>query len=111
MGEEPKEKEIKIYGIPEADLKELKEGIKKVCTGIECLPELSKKIEAIKIPKIEPEKEKHQVYGFMSFCPKCGEKLRESPTEYECANCHVPVDPKTDKVCWNCGSKKARRRN
>lgn len=107
---EENEKE-KVYVIPDETLKELDGKLSKICTGIECLPELSKKLEDLKLPETLSDSKKHQVFSFMSYCPECGEKLREAPPEFECSNCHVPVDPKKDKICWNCGSKKAKRRD
>ena len=97
--------------------KDMNEKIDKLCKGTECLPEiskgvsdLSKKVDGIKIPEAPAKPEKHNVFPFMTFCPECGEKVREKPPEYACKDCHVPVDPKTSKVCWNCGSKKAVRK-
>jgi len=93
--------------------KDMHEKLDKLCKGTECLPEiskgvseLSKKVDGIKIPEA-PAPAKHNVFSWMTFCPECGEKLREEPPEFQCKDCHVPVDPKKDKVCWNCGSKKA----
>jgi len=103
-GEELKEK---VYVLPETWMKSLDEKIDKVCKGTECLPEISKKIDGIKISEAPAKPEKHNVFSWMSFCPECGEKVREEPPEYVCNKCHVPVDPKKDKLCWNCGSKKA----
>ena len=115
---EEKEEPQKVYVIPDEWMKNLDKKIDGVCKGVECLPDLSKKMESIpeltkkighlKIPPAKPEK--HNVFSWMTFCPECGEKLREEPPEYECTNCKVPVDPKKDKVCWNCGSKKAKKR-
>jgi len=89
------------------------EKLEKVCKGQECLPdiqkgvsELSQKVDGLK--SAEPAKpQKHNVFSFMTYCPECGEKIREEPPEYACKDCGVPVDPQKDKVCWNCGSKKA----
>jgi len=113
MAEEPKGEEEEIRAL----FKGMNEKLDKVCKGQECLPEiskgvseLSKKIEGIKIPEAPARPDKHNVFSWMTFCPECGEKLRKEPPEYECTDCHVPVDPKKDKVCWNCGSKKAKKR-
>ena len=106
-GEEGAGVKEKVYVIPDEWMKKLDEKIDGVCKGVECLPNISKKIDGIKIPEAPAKPEKHDVFSWMSYCPECGEKLREVPPEYACSNCHVPVDPKKDKVCWNCGSKKA----
>ena len=117
MAVEPKKSEVE-------EIRELFKGmhkkLDKVCTGIECLPEvqkfvkelpnIAKKIDGIKIPEAPAKPKKHNVFSWMNYCPECGEKVREKPPEYECSDCHVPVDPKKDKVCWNCGSKKAKKK-
>ena len=111
MGEEPKKTEVEEI---RALFKGMNEKLDHLCKGTECLPEidkgvseLSKKIDGIKIPEAPAKPDKHDVFSWMSYCPECGEKLREEPPNYACKDCHVPVDPKKDKVCWNCGSKKA----
>ena len=114
MTVEPKKSEVEEI---RQLFKGMHEKLDKVCKGTECLPkiekgvsELSKKVEGIKISEAPAKAKKHNVFSFMSYCPECGEKLREEPPAYECSDCHVPVDPKKDKVCWNCGSKKAKKK-
>jgi len=113
MAEEKKTEAEEIRAL----FKDMHEKLDKLCKGTECLPEiskgvseLSKKVDGIKISEAPARPDKHNVFSWMTFCPECGEKLREEPPAYECVDCHVPVDPKKDKVCWNCGSKKARER-
>ena len=103
------EKQPKVYILPESWMKKLDQKIDKVCKGTECLPEISRKIDRIKI-EAPTRPQKHNVFSFMTYCPECGEKVREKPPLYVCQKCHVPVDPKKHKVCWNCGSKKAMKK-